>query len=164
MTHIGTWPWSRSSWHCRRWLAQAASCCSFDSAEGGFGWDWCCFLHLAPRETDGSGVPSLMFVRILLWRPQRSRLLPASLKQSLFPPHNERSSRQAAIQQYSLEDRSYQNQKELGSSLLPSSSPLRSKGLKGQLTSLPWHWDHAELVQQAQCVHLEPMLDALAAD
>ncbi len=50
-----------------------------------FGWDWCCFLHLAPRETDGSGVRSLMFVQILLWRPQRSRLLPAGLKQSLFP-------------------------------------------------------------------------------
>ncbi len=63
----------------------------------------------------------------------------------------------------STDDTAGQNQKELGSSLLPSSSPLKGKGLEGQLTSLPWHWDYAELLQQAQCVHLEPMLDALAA-
>src|SRR5260370_29416457 len=63
----------------------------------------------------------------------------------------------------STDDTASQTQKELGSSLLPSSSPLKGKGLEGQLTSLPWHWDYAELLQQAQCVHLEPMLDALAA-
>lgn len=39
-----------------------------------------------------------------------------------------------------------QNQEELGSSFLPSSSPLRGKGLEGHLTSLPWRWDHAELL------------------
>src|SRR5260370_8214893 len=63
----------------------------------------------------------------------------------------------------STEETAGQNEKERGRSLLRSSSPLKGKGLEGQLTSLPWHWDYAELLQQAQCVHLEPMLDALAA-
>src|SRR5713226_7111998 len=57
----------------------------------------------------------------------------------------------------------YRNQKELGSSLPPSSSPLTWKGLEGLLTRLPWRGNHAELLQQAQCVHVEPMLDTLAA-
>ena len=58
----------------------------------------------------------------------------------------ERIHMEIVLDAYGPEDRSSQNQKELGSSLLPSSSPLRGKGLKGQLTSLPWHWDHAELL------------------
>jgi hypothetical protein len=54
-------------------------------------------------------------------------------------------------------------QKELGSSSPPSSSPLPWKRPDALLTRLPGRGDHAELLQQAQCIHVKPMLDALAS-